>query len=181
MNSRYQATDIDRTAKAAEILDKNLRVLPTGGAVPDGLKSQLTGWRGCDTVRVGTCTLLCTAGDTNAVLLKDTCVERLAGEPPTQASTSPIVSLGTSCVIRYRLTGQCGQQWTKAMSFGPDAATRAALKAALAAGRIQIRTVPRRQVFVGDAGGRTVRISIRSRRLLVARLGRALLAARPCP
>ncbi|MFA6115766.1 MAG: DUF4153 domain-containing protein [Sphingomonas sp.] len=150
VNNRYQATDIDQTAKDSEMFDKSLRVLPVGGTVPDGLKSQLTGWRGCDTFRIGTCTLLYRPGETSAVLLKDNCVDRLAGEPPTQGSNSPILSLGASCVTRYRLTGSVWEAVDDGDVVRPDAATRAALKAALAAGGIEIRTVPRRQVFVGD-------------------------------
>ena len=149
-DARYKANDIDRVVKEMAELDRHLRVLPAGGIVPDALKTRLIDWRGCDTSRTDACTLLYAVGDTSAVLLKDNCVRRIAEEPPAQGTGSKVVSLKESCVTRYRLTGAMWQVVGEGDIPRPDAAGRAALEAALAAGRIEIRTVPRRQVFVGD-------------------------------
>jgi hypothetical protein len=148
LDNRYSVTEIDRTAKESADLDKRLRVVPAGGVVPDALKSKLTDWQGCGNGRQDTCTLLFRAGDTTAFLLKDRCIDRLAAEPGREVS--PIVTTGESCVIRYRLAGTEWQAVGEGEAARPDAPARAALKAALAAGRVEIRTVPRRQVFVGD-------------------------------
>lgn len=148
---RWAVVRSDVATKAADSLSTRLRILPGAVSVPQGLRDLLIDYDACGENN-DRCTLLYAAGDSGAVVVNDTCIDRLTGNPGSRqqraGSTAVIIAHGTSCpVTRYR---QTAGKWAKVESVAPDAARRAALKQGLAAGAIEVRTVPRRQLFVGD-------------------------------
>ncbi|WCM29280.1 DUF4153 domain-containing protein [Sphingomonas sp. QA11] len=145
-DSRYGVEDIDRTRKVANDLARRLRVLPAGTAVPEGLRTLLTDWSACGESK---CTMLYSPGAVAAVLIKDDCVEGAARDPSSRDMTLPGLAMGSRCVIRYARKGDTWRLVVDGDKARPDAAGRAALKSGLADGKVEIRTVPSRRVFIG--------------------------------
>ncbi len=147
--NRFNAVDVDRTRKVADDLARRLRVVPAGSVVPEGLRALLTDWSACQESPDVKCTLLYTTGESEAVVIKDRCVERAAEEPSSRDAKSISVSSGSSCIARYRLDDGALHSIDAGDMPRPDAAGRAALRSGLGDGRIEIRTVPSRRVFIG--------------------------------
>lgn len=128
--SRWSAANLDLDVRAQADILQRVRILPRPVALPDDLKQILAQrWR-CGDAR---CTLFFLS-DSQALLFTDRCFDPLS-----------------SCADPTRLArGPSG--WAEVDASTPpvtDAATRRAVADAYRAGRIEIRTVPRRQVFVG--------------------------------
>lgn len=148
--NRWDVDESDRQADAAEALTKRLRVLPDNVPVPQDLQDLLGSYDSCGREADHKCTLLYTPGATEALAISDACIDRLAAEPATDQKQQSIVYAAvseTSCSTkRYRLKGG---QWVEFEAAAPDAAARAALRKGIAGGAVEVRTVSRRQLFVG--------------------------------
>ena len=145
-DNRYGAVTVDLAKREADALTKRLRVLPDPVPVPQALREQLTEWNGCGGESAGPCTVLYKKDSTEALAARDACIAGL-----TLRTVDQTLTAGSSgCKFtRYR---RIGDAWTMAGTDEErplDAPQLAALKAGLAAGKVEIRTVPSRQVFVG--------------------------------
>lgn len=142
--NRWDVAVIDRTQTDADLLVKRLRVLPVAVPVPLALRTKLTDWQGCGTGRQDRCTVLYTPGASEAVSITQNCVEGLTADDRT-APTIP-----TACgPVRYRRTSDTWDQVAGNTQRPLTPAERAALKAGDVAGKVEIRSVPARRVFVG--------------------------------
>ncbi len=145
-DNRYHVVAVDVAKREADRLTKRLRVLPDPVPVPQALREQLTEWNACGGETAGPCTLLYSEASSEALAARDACIAGL-----TLQSTDRTLTAGSSgCKFtRYR---RVGEAWSMVAPDGQrplDATQLAALKAGLAAGKVEIRTVPSRQVFVG--------------------------------
>lgn len=147
---RWEIAGVERTQTDADLLVKRLRVLPAAVPVPLALRQRLTDWQACRSDRENGCILLYTPGAREAVSISQSCIDDLVREPQSAKASAPIVATLSGCgVSRYRRTGD---DW---MRLDDDARApltppeRAALKAGAAAGKVEIRAVPARRVFVG--------------------------------
>ncbi|MGK6355845.1 DUF4153 domain-containing protein [Sphingomonas sp. DT-207] len=138
--TRWQVAEAGRLEENRQRIIRNLRLLPAGQPAPPGLIDALA--KNSDCIGNARCTILLMQAD-QAIHLQDFCFEQ-----PTGAPVGATASL--SCTIqRYELVDG---RWQAAEAERPtklDQRQRAALEAAFAAGQVEIRTVPRRQVFVG--------------------------------
>jgi hypothetical protein len=135
-------------------LAHTLRILPQGTALPDDLRQQVADNFPCG--RSSTpCTLTFLPGGTEAVLTEDACFTAQAqtptpakGENVTVVKAVPNGWCGVRDPERYVLSGGT---WAKADSNRSINDTdRAGTDASYKAGKIEVRKVERRQVFVGD-------------------------------
>lgn len=146
--NRWEIAEIDRTQTDADLLVKRLRVLPVTVPVPLALRSVLTDWQGCRSDRGNRCTLLYTPGAREAVSISQSCIDDLTRDPPAATPASPALRSGCGAA-RYRRTGDAWTRVDDDARLPLTPAERAALKAGDAAGRVEIRAVPARRVFVG--------------------------------
>ncbi|WP_010186871.1 DUF4153 domain-containing protein [Sphingomonas sp. PAMC 26605] len=149
--SRWDITRVDRTQSEADLLVKRLRVLPAQVPVPLALRTVLTDWRGCSTDRNTQCLLLYTPGANEAVSLSHSCIDDLTrAQRPPRGAVAPVIVPRSSCgASRYRRTGESWARVEDNASGVLSAAERAALTAGAADGKVEIRAVPARRVFVG--------------------------------
>lgn len=147
-SNRWEIAGIDRTQTDADLLVKRLRVLPVTVPVPLALRSVLTDWQGCRSDRENRCTLLYTPGTREAVSISQSCIDDLTRDPPTATPASAALRSGCGAA-RYRRTGDAWARVDDDARLPLTPAERAALKAGDAAGRVEIRAVPARRVFVG--------------------------------
>lgn len=158
--SRWDVENGQRTARETDDLTKRLRVLPAGTPVPKALGELLTSFEACGTGPTEACFVVFLADRTEVVATQADCLTQIAAEPAPTPTPTPTRSVGAGIpvtavpatgrplcpVAHYRLT-QGG--WGLYLPAAPDAAERAALRIGLAASAVEVRTVPRRQVFVG--------------------------------
>ena len=128
-------------------LDSRLRIVPVRVAIPDALRAKLTEWDACGPQATQPCTIFYRSGSNEAWAFQDSCIETLS---PQTAVKGELLPFRAGCQIaHYR---RLGPDW-EAVRAGDvskfDAATVNAAKAGLASGAIEVRTVPRRQLFVG--------------------------------
>jgi len=135
---RWELHDLEsaqRAGKRRDAVVRLTRVLPAGRALPPGLRDLLAGdYTTCSDGKGCTAFLI---GDREALVFHQQCFE------------AP--RLGPGCVDPTNYVVKDGK-WIDADSgpaSNPDEARRAALDAAFAAGAIEVRTVPRRQAFIG--------------------------------
>ncbi|MGK0493272.1 MAG: hypothetical protein ACJASD_003519 [Sphingomonas echinoides] len=150
--NRWDVAAIDRTQTDADLLVKRLRVLPVAVPVPLALRTQLTDWQGCGTDREDRCMLLYTPGASEAVSLSQRCIDNLARNPREKGVRGvPVISdARPGCgAARYQRTGNTWERLDENAQAPLTPAERAALKAGDAAGKVEIRSVPARRVFVG--------------------------------
>ncbi|HEV2816738.1 MAG TPA: DUF4153 domain-containing protein [Allosphingosinicella sp.] len=109
-------------------IERNLRVLPAGTPIPEAVRRFVA--------RAGRC------GETNACVL-------IFGPGPDRASLVSTDADCARCDPRVMTYYRSGQDWLGAPAPRPgDEARHARLDAAVRAGRVEVREVPRRQVFV---------------------------------
>ncbi len=143
--NRYELTPFAAPAEVVPPGAKRLRILPRPVPLPLDLRRLLAEWSACGNLPEEKCTLLFIASGQEAIAFRNQCFEQLATAPttPTPVAASP------ACPIA-RLRND-GREWRMA-DGGGGAMTpteRAQLKQGLAAGTIEVRTVPRRQVYIG--------------------------------
>lgn len=140
---RRQSDVIDRQAMD---LGARLRVLPTAVPVPIKLRRELNSWETCgDSTKP--CTLLYSQGAVEATVLGQSCAASIGrAVPPNQPTYLQLIS---DCPVTHFY--RRGGNWVADERNGqePGAARRAAVKAGLDSGDVEVRIVPRRQVFIG--------------------------------
>lgn len=150
--TQWEVPDGEKLSQPAD-LAKTLRILPQGTALPDELRKVIS-----DTYFCGfgnKCTLTFLPGGAEAVLLQDDC---FVAAPPTPAptptskdivavATGPVTCTQSGTVTRYRLAGG---KWTDVANESSGGAEPAQTDAPYKAGKIEVRKVERRQVFIGD-------------------------------
>ncbi|MEG3124755.1 DUF4153 domain-containing protein [Sphingomonas sp. GB1N7] len=145
--NRYDLVDVGRQIKTADQLTKRLRILPRAVPVPEDLRKLLTDWNACTVNEKDQCTLLYVPGGIEAITLRDTCIDEL--KPQEGNATSPVVWIDRCGPARFILRDG---KWRKLRDneMPPiDEARMKVIKAALAAGQVEVRPVTVRQVFVG--------------------------------
>lgn len=149
--SRYELYDpnAERAGRLAT-LEQRLRILPKPVPLPDGLKQRLAEWDACPSDNAGQCVLVYSPGSDEAFLLREGCIKALSEKPVPDASGLPPRQTVRDC--GPTAWHRSGDTWDVGPAPGPDKLTdaqRAALKPGFASGAIEVRTVPRRQLFVG--------------------------------
>jgi hypothetical protein len=131
-DNRWSLTIDQGAAARATRLDRHLRILPRQVPLPVGLREKLADFQACGSYAEQPCTVLWQPGRREAIAISGDCA---AGAHACTAA-------------RLRFDGKAWQigdppppHWT--------AARRTAVAAALARGEIEVRTVQRRQVFIG--------------------------------
>ncbi|WP_343519148.1 DUF4153 domain-containing protein [Sphingomonas sp.] len=146
---RYDAPDGTQAVRA-ETLDKTLRILPAGTALPAEIREAMsTSWQ-CQTER---CTLTFLPGGTDAVLLSDACYKPLPSPAPAAGGAVSAPAPEDRCSFSQprrfvRLSGKW-TPWEQVRPPAPDPMARTRTATGLAQGAIEIRKVERRQIFVG--------------------------------
>jgi hypothetical protein len=144
---RWEVEETGEQARKRAEVAVNTRMLPQGSTLPGGLRDAIADGHECS--RTQKCTVLL-ASATEALVFRDACF----GMPvpkPAPTSTASVGSVlhtpdyGCREGYRYRFDGK----WTKASDSTESAAEQEAVTAGYAGGNIEIRTVPRRQAYVG--------------------------------
>ncbi|MGY2736781.1 DUF4153 domain-containing protein [Sphingomonas sp. UYP23] len=148
--NRWEVVSVERTQTDADLLIKRLRVVPAAVPVPFALRQQLTDWQACRSDRENGCILLYTPGASEAVSISQSCIDDLVREPQAATVSAPMVTTPSGCgSSRYHRTGDDWARIDENARAPLAPAERAALKAGAAAGKVEIRAVPARRVFVG--------------------------------
>ena len=143
--NRYELMPFAAPAEVVPPGAKRLRILPRPVPLPLDLRRLLAEWNACGNLPEEKCTLLFIAGGQEAIAFRNQCFEQLATAPVTPVP----VTASPSCPIA-RLRND-GREWRMADGGGGamTATERAQLKQGLAGGTVEVRTVPRRQVYIG--------------------------------
>lgn len=142
---RWDATELDQRRIAAETLDRRLTILPAKVALPEDLQTRLSGSDMCGSSQ--SCVLLYRPSESSAVLITTPC-----------DNCDPMVR------PIYALNGRWQEQqgsgpvavWpvVSARRASPSEAERQAIAEAIRQGKVDIRPVQRRQLFIdGKAAG----------------------------
>ncbi|MES2989516.1 MAG: DUF4153 domain-containing protein [Pseudomonadota bacterium] len=141
--------------ESPETLATRLRILPQGTALPEELRQLISNQYPCGRSKQN-CTLVFVNGGQEALLLQEACFVRPAPAPsPTAAaasSTEIVIAQESYCSggtpDHYTLAAG---KWTEAPTSRakPDAAAVLRLANGYKAGQVEVRTVERRQAFVG--------------------------------
>lgn len=135
-------------------LAATLRILPTGAPLSDSLRSEIAKHYPCGDG--GRCTLAFLPGGTEALLLTDNCYVTSKPAPnttPSAKGTTVTAADDDFCPgatpTHYVLKGNqwSAQEWA---AYNPGNADKVNTEPAYKAGKIEVRKVERRQVFVGD-------------------------------
>lgn len=138
-SNRWEVAEAGRMEDNRQKILRNLRVLPAGQAAPPSLIDALAKRNDC--LEDDRCTVL--LREDQAIVLRDSCFERPRGAPE-RATTSLMCGVDRYASVEGR--------WEPSGDARPvklDRRQRGALIAAFASGQVEVRTVPRRQVFVG--------------------------------
>lgn len=135
--SRWEIKQDARADTHRREVAANMRVLPRGAAMPDALRNKLAESGLC--TGKAACTLLMT-GPSEALLLRETCFPK----PKPGEDLSRFYVCGDA--DRYVLEGA---DWKPYHQVGRKPVDTSALHAGYASGTVEVRTVPRRQLFVG--------------------------------
>jgi hypothetical protein len=154
--SRWDAPNGEQ-ALQEEAVEKTLRILPAGTALPPELREAVAGYWQC---RGKACTLAFLPGGNEALLLVDSCFlpapnaaadarPAASGKPPATITEFALPYCPDPVTDRYT---RVGNKWISAGKLPKpvqDVAARARTASGIAAGAIEVRPVQRRQVFVG--------------------------------
>jgi hypothetical protein len=135
--SPWDVEHSDRVAGSRRDVVANTRILPQGAVLPEGLRDAIARQGSC--TRVSACTLLI-AGPGQAFLLQSNCYP----QPKAEQSSARFYTCGDG--TRFVLDNA---EWKLASAVGKPPADAAALHAGYAAGKIEVRTIPSRRLFVG--------------------------------
>ncbi|MBO9624663.1 MAG: DUF4153 domain-containing protein [Sphingomonas sp.] len=146
-DSRWEVQAGDEAGRRRAETARNVRLLPKGGAMPAGLLETIASSAQCSGNSKCTLSLL---GAQEALLFSDQCFER-GGVSRTDRKTGKTISGYSDCGIMSRYVLIDGKWAEPTTDFGKvipgDPGPRGA---AYREGRIEIRKVERRQVFIGD-------------------------------
>jgi Domain of unknown function (DUF4153) len=144
--NRWQAAALTRVVSDVAALPARLHVVPAAVPVPAGLMALLTNYQACGSDRKARCLLLYSPGAGEAIAMLESCVDDDRMEESSRGSMDMI----TNCEeARYRLNGDKWALVDETTRRPLDATQRAALKAGVAGNKVEIRTVPSRQLFIG--------------------------------
>lgn len=142
--TRWDVKDTGQQARNRAEVTANARMLQPGAILPEGLRERMA--QGYNCTRQQKCGVLLLS-ESEALVFEDDC---FAAPKPTPAKASPPpppVRMACRDGIRYRLEGG---KWEQGSSLrAASAADDQTISSGYAAGKVEIRTVPRRQVFVG--------------------------------
>lgn len=143
--NRYELMPFAAPAEVVPPGAKRLRILPRPVPLPLDLRRLLAEWNACGNLPEEKCTLLFIAGGQEAIAFRNQCFEQLATAPVTPV---PVAASPACPIARLR---NDGREWRMADGGGGamTATERAQLKQGLAGGTVEVRTVPRRQVYIG--------------------------------
>jgi len=146
--TRWEVADVSRDEENRRKIAKNLRVLPSGRPVPAGIVEALA--KANDCIGDQRCTLLLLSED-EALFFNDSCFRMPTDRPGNAQARSRlhVAAYPFDCRDgeRYR---RAEGAWERAGSSRPTTdAERATVARAFEGGEVEVRTVPRRQVFVG--------------------------------
>lgn len=141
-DSRWNVREAQENRVRATDIAAHLRVLPAGTPLPDGLRDGIARSIQCDR---GHCTVFMIQPDQQALVMDDAC---FAEPPPGKGPVWPVPNCGDPVVWHRDKDG-----WSVGASamVQPDVAAVAARNAGYKAGKVEVRTVTRRQVFVGGS------------------------------
>ncbi|KQS01598.1 hypothetical protein ASG11_17595 [Sphingomonas sp. Leaf357] len=145
--NRYELFDVGAQIRSADQLTKRLRVLPRAVPVPEDLRKLLTDWTACTANDKNRCTLLYASGSAEAIALRDTCIDELRSQDG--KAKAPVIRIDRCGPAHFILRDGKWRELRDNEKAPIDEAQIEALKAALAAGRVDVRPVTVRQVFVG--------------------------------
>jgi hypothetical protein len=137
--NRWEVDPTDQKAERRADLLKRLRLLPAGSALPAGLADAVVEGYVCNGDE--RCTLFL-VNPSEALLFQDGC---FAKSEPGHVN---IMAVNCANPDRFALKEGKWSQSNFSASATPDEAHRLALAAGLAAGKVEVRTVPRRQAFI---------------------------------
>ena len=138
---RWEVKDTSELSRRRAEVTNNVRMLQPGATLPGGLRERMAHGNSC--TREQKCGVLL-LGDSDALVLDDGCF--VAPKTRPQASAQP-VRIACRDGARYRLADGKWDQDTSGRAPTPE--EDRAIVAGYAAGKVEIRTVPRRQVYVG--------------------------------
>jgi hypothetical protein len=149
---RWEIRNNDREAENREKLTRNLRLLPTGTVLPDGLRDKIS-QDGFTCLGQDSCTLVFLTGTREAILFQDACIAQATAvpakaEPPARGGPVSTVVAGCLNASRFVMTDGKWDTPDYPTKLG-DERQRSAAAAGYKAGQIEVRTVPARQVFIG--------------------------------
>lgn len=145
--SRWDLDATDEAAKARKELPSHLRLLPAGSALPPELADMIVDQRTC--AGNDHCTLYFAPGGAETILFVDDCYAAPASTVTTGTGTSIQVTVpAMDCVGGTRFMLSAGK-WVQPSKAELTSAEQAAASDAYKSGKIEIRAVPRRQLFVG--------------------------------
>jgi hypothetical protein len=140
---RYEVADQDQSRRDIAALQRKLRVVPVAVTLPAELRAAVAGNGGCGREDdEAFCAVLYRAGATEAWVLQGGCFA------PENASRD-FIAPGVCNPVHYSLIRGGWSQGSGAMSDA-DAKSASRRIGALNAGKVEVRTVPRRQLFIGD-------------------------------
>ncbi len=147
---RWHLSDIAETVHAADTLNARVRIVPEGAALPPALRGPLLDEQLCGTGD-SRCTVFLDPNGVEALVFDTSCFETLSTSSVDTESSSAVYSAQYDCVDPKHLK-LSGGKWVGDASdsaIARDKASREAIAKDYAAGKVEVRTVPRRQVFVG--------------------------------
>ena len=145
--NRWDVAEADQSAEQRAKVRANTRLLPAGSAFPPEVLEWLRSNGACQ-YGDDKCTLAFVNGGKEAVLLRGGCFQPPKPAPgATPAKGAPVALVGATCTGSNRFVLENGK-WRSA-DRDPSAPPGAAAVAGYRGGKIEIRPVTRRQVFVG--------------------------------
>ncbi|WP_188055711.1 DUF4153 domain-containing protein [Sphingosinithalassobacter sp. CS137] len=153
-DNRWLFAEDQAAELAAQSIESRIRILPREVPLPEGLAEALAGWDACGRNTEQRCTLLYEAGAERAMVLLESCYAR---PEPERAEASPVKSrlhsiapLADCAAPRHFALREGNWQVTNpADATDASPAAQAARAQGYARGDIEVRTVTRRQLFVG--------------------------------
>ncbi|WP_404333425.1 DUF4153 domain-containing protein [Sphingomonas sp. MMS12-HWE2-04] len=145
---RWDVKDTSKQAQRRVETAAHTRVLPQGSALPDGLRDMIAESYHCASRQKCTVLLISAA---EALIFKDDCFEAPKPAPgPASANPKlppPAILYGCRSGDRYRFADGKWAAMSEARVLAPQ--DLEAVVSGYSAGKVEIRTVPRRQTYVG--------------------------------
>ncbi|MBB5687458.1 DUF4153 domain-containing protein [Sphingobium boeckii] len=153
-SDRWDMEARQREARAVDSLDQRLKIVPAGAILPDALRRKLVDWEVCDAS--GACVVMFDAAKNEAITVRRNCdpesirAETVPGDGA--KSIARVSQMSENCDPKVVKLTLIGAEWTTDR-LGLDAEARKvwanAVSAAIEKGDVEVRTVQRRQIFIG--------------------------------
>ena len=142
-DSRYEVARVDEATRDRDALASRVHVVPEAVPLPPALLTKLTDYQGCGSDAKETCTVYHRAGSSEAIALQDQCVLRVVASRDRKAPVAP------SCDVARLVLAGGEWRFASAAEIPVDPSARQAIANGLKRRAVEVRTVPRRQLFVG--------------------------------